>query len=40
VDIANVFRSSMPFLGIGFLLMVLITIFPQIVLWLPCMMAR
>lgn len=40
ISIGDVFRSSMPFLGIGFLVMLLIMVFPQIVLWLPGMMVR
>jgi tripartite ATP-independent transporter DctM subunit len=40
VGIGDVFRSSMPFLGIGFLVMLLIMVFPQLVLWLPGMMSR
>jgi len=40
VTVGDVFRSSMPFLGICFLVMVLIMRFPQIALWLPNMMAR
>lgn len=35
VTLGDVFRSSMPFLAIGFLLMVLIMIYPPLVLWLP-----
>lgn len=35
VTIGDVFRSSTPFLAIGFLLMALIMIFPQLALWLP-----
>ena len=40
ISIGDVFRSSMPFLAIGFLVMALIMVFPQIALWLPNMMAR
>lgn len=35
VTIGDVFRSSTPFLAIGFLLMALIMIFPALALWLP-----
>jgi tripartite ATP-independent transporter DctM subunit len=35
VSIEDIFRSSMPFLGICLLAMVLIMVFPQIALWLP-----
>jgi tripartite ATP-independent transporter DctM subunit len=34
-SLGDVFRSSTPFLAIGFLLMALILVFPQIALWLP-----
>lgn len=40
VSIGDVFRSSMPFLAIGFLVMALIMVFPAIALWLPSMMVR
>jgi TRAP-type mannitol/chloroaromatic compound transport system permease large subunit len=35
VSLGDVFRSSMPFLAMGFLLMALIMIFPALALWLP-----
>jgi tripartite ATP-independent transporter DctM subunit len=35
VTIGDVFRSSLPLLIIGFLVMALIMVFPQIALWLP-----
>jgi TRAP-type mannitol/chloroaromatic compound transport system permease large subunit len=35
ISTGDVFRSSMPFLFIGFIVMALIMVFPQIVLWLP-----
>jgi tripartite ATP-independent transporter DctM subunit len=35
VTLGDVFRSSMPFLAIGFLLMVIIWVYPPLVLWLP-----
>jgi tripartite ATP-independent transporter DctM subunit len=35
VSLGDVFRSSMPFLFIGFLLMALIMVYPPLVLWLP-----
>ena len=38
ISLGDVFRSSMPFLGIGFLTMVLIMVFPGIALWLPSIM--
>jgi len=40
VSIGDVFRSSTPFLAIGFLVMALIMVLPQIATWLPSMMAR
>lgn len=40
VTIGDVFRASMPFLAIGFLVMALIMIFPQIAVWLPGLMSR
>lgn len=40
VSVGDVFRSSMPFLAIGFLVMALIMIFPQLATWLPSMMVR
>ena len=40
VSIGDVFRSSMPFLAIGFLVMALIMVLPQIATWLPSMMVR
>ncbi len=40
VTLGDVFRSSMPFMFLGFLTMVIIMIFPQIGLWLPNMMQR
>ncbi len=38
VTLLDVFRSSMPFMFLGFLTMVMIMIFPQIGLWLPNLM--
>jgi len=35
ISIEDIFRSSMPFLGICLLVMILIMVFPQIALWLP-----
>jgi TRAP-type mannitol/chloroaromatic compound transport system permease large subunit len=40
VSVGDVFRSSMPFCAIGYLVIALIMIFPQLALWLPSMMAR
>lgn len=40
VTLGDVFKSSMPFFGLGILVMVLIMIFPQIALWLPSLMAK
>lgn len=40
ISIGDVFRSSMPFCGIGFLVMALIMVFPPLATWLPSMMAR
>jgi len=40
VSLSDVFRSSMPFLSLGFLVMALIMVFPQIALWLPSLMAK
>jgi tripartite ATP-independent transporter DctM subunit len=40
ISVGDVFRSSMPFLAIGFLVMALIMIFPQLATWLPSMMVR
>jgi len=39
VTVGEVFRSTMPFLGMGFFVMALIMAFPQIVLWLPSLMS-
>ncbi len=38
VTLGDVFRSSMPFMLLGFLSMILIMLFPQIGLWLPNLM--
>ncbi len=38
ISLGDVFRSSMPFLALGFLAMVIIIAFPQIALWLPSIM--
>ena len=38
VSVADVFRSSTPFLVMGFIVMALIMAFPQITLWLPSIM--
>ena len=38
VSLGDVFRSSMPFLALGFLAMAIIMAFPQIALWLPSIM--
>lgn len=35
VNLGEVFRASMPFLAIGFLLMVIIWLYPPIITWLP-----
>jgi tripartite ATP-independent transporter DctM subunit len=40
VTLGDVFRSSMPFLGMGLVMMVLIMVFPAIATWLPGMSAR
>lgn len=40
ISVGDVFRSSMPFLAIGFLVMALIMIIPQLATWLPSMMVR
>lgn len=40
VTLGDVFKSSMPFMALGFLIMVLIMIFPQIGLWLPSLMGK
>jgi tripartite ATP-independent transporter DctM subunit len=40
VTLGDVFKSSMPFLALGFLVMVLIMVFPQVGLWLPSMMSK
>lgn len=40
VSVWDVFRSSMPFCAIGYLVIALIMIFPQLALWLPSIMAR
>jgi len=40
VTLGDVFRSSLPFMLLGFLSMAMIMIFPQIGLWLPNLMAR
>jgi len=40
VTLGDVFKSSMPFMALGFLVMVLIMIFPQIGLWLPDLMGK
>lgn len=40
VTLGDVFKSSIPFMLIGFFLMALIMIWPQIGLWLPSMMAK
>ena len=40
VSIGDVFRSSTPFLLLGFLMMLLIMAFPGIALWLPSIMAK
>ena len=38
ITLGDVFRSSMPFCGIGFVVMILMMIFPSLALWLPSMM--
>ncbi|MBI2854557.1 MAG: TRAP transporter large permease subunit [Chloroflexi bacterium] len=38
VKLGDVFRFSMPFLGLGFLAIVIIMVFPQVALWLPRLM--
>jgi tripartite ATP-independent transporter DctM subunit len=40
VSLSDVFRSSMPFMTIGFFVIALIMVFPQIALWLPSLMAK
>ncbi len=40
VTLTDCFRSSMPFMSLGYLVVILIMIFPQIALWLPGMMAK
>jgi TRAP-type mannitol/chloroaromatic compound transport system permease large subunit len=40
VSLSDVFRSSMPFMTLGFLVIALIMVFPQIALWLPSLMAK
>jgi tripartite ATP-independent transporter DctM subunit len=40
VSLGSVFRSSMPFMMLGFLLMVLIFIFPEIATWLPSLAGK
>lgn len=40
ISVGDVFRSSMPFLAIGFLVMALIMILPQLATWLPSIMVR
>jgi len=40
VSLGDVFRYSMPFCGIGYLVMALIMIFPALALWLPNLMSR
>jgi tripartite ATP-independent transporter DctM subunit len=40
VTLGDVFKSSMPFLVLGLLVMVLIMVFPQITLWLPNLMEK
>jgi tripartite ATP-independent transporter DctM subunit len=40
VTLGDVFRSSLPFMLLGFLSMAMIMIFPQIGLWLPNLMQR
>jgi TRAP-type mannitol/chloroaromatic compound transport system permease large subunit len=38
VTLGDVFRSSLPFMLLGFLSMAMVMIFPQIGLWLPNLM--
>ena len=40
ISVGDVFRSSIPFLVVGFLVMALIMILPQLATWLPGMMVR
>jgi TRAP-type mannitol/chloroaromatic compound transport system permease large subunit len=40
ISVGDVFRSSMPFLAIGFLVMALIMILPPLATWLPGLMVR
>jgi tripartite ATP-independent transporter DctM subunit len=40
VTLGDVFKSSMPFMFLGFLAMVAIMLFPQIGLWLPALMGK
>jgi len=39
ISIGDIFRSSMPFCAIGYLLMAIIMVFPQLATWLPARMA-
>jgi tripartite ATP-independent transporter DctM subunit len=40
ISLGDVFRSSMPFLAMGVLMMVMIVVFPPIATWLPSIAAR
>jgi TRAP-type mannitol/chloroaromatic compound transport system permease large subunit len=39
VSLSDVWRSSMPYMTFGFLVVALMMIFPKIALWLPSLMA-
>jgi TRAP-type mannitol/chloroaromatic compound transport system permease large subunit len=40
VSLTDVFRSSMPFMTLGFFVIALVMVFPQVALWLPSLMAK
>jgi tripartite ATP-independent transporter DctM subunit len=40
VSLTDVFKSSMPFMTLGFFVIALIMVFPEIALWLPSLMAK
>jgi TRAP-type C4-dicarboxylate transport system permease large subunit len=40
VSLADVFKSSMPFLALGFVAMILVLAIPPLALWLPGLMAK
>jgi tripartite ATP-independent transporter DctM subunit len=39
ISMGDIFRSSMPFCAIGYLVMAILMIFPQLTIWLPARMA-